>query len=120
MSSHVTADFLLVLHFAFILFVILGGFLVLKWRWVILLHLPSVVWGALVEFQGWICPLTPLEQKFRIAAGEEGYSGGFIQHYLLPVIYPEALTRDIQLAMGAFVIVINLAVYAWIAKRTWG
>jgi len=90
------ADFLVVVHFLFILFVILGGVFALKWRWVMLFHLPSVAWGALIEFQGWLCPLTPLEQKFRIAAGEEGYSGGFIQHYLLPIIYPEALTRDMQ------------------------
>ncbi len=85
------ADFLVVLHLGFILFVILGGFLVQKWRRVLLIHLPAVVWGVLIEFQGWICPLTPLEQKFRMAAGEEGYSGGFIQHYLLPIIYPDAL-----------------------------
>ena len=108
------ADFLVVLHFVFILFVVLGGFLVLKWRWVSLIHFPSAVWGALIEFQGWICPLTPLEQKFRMAASEEGYSGGFIQHYLLAVIYPDGLTRDIQFALGTSVIVINLAVYGWI------
>ena len=108
------ADFLVVLHLGFILFVILGGFLVQKWRWVLLIHLPAVVWGVLIEFQGWICPLTPLEQKFRVAAGEEGYSGGFIQHYLLPIIYPDALTRDTQLVLGACVVFINLAVYGWI------
>ena len=108
------ADFLVVLHFVFILFVVLGGFLVLKWRWIALIHLPSAVWGTLIEFQGWICPLTPLEQKFRMAAGEEGYSGGFIQHYLFAVIYPDALTREMQFALGTFVIVINLVVYSWI------
>jgi len=108
------ADFLVVLHFVFILFVVLGGFLVLKWRWVALIHVPSAVWGTLIEFQGWICPLTPLEQKFRMAAGEESYSGGFIQHYLLAVVYPDALTRELQFALGTSVIVINLAVYGWI------
>lgn len=108
------ADFLVVLHFIFILFVILGGFLVLKWRWVMLLHLPSTTWGAMIEFQGWVCPLTPLEQKFRIAAGEESYSGGFIQYYLLPIIYPGALTRELQFVLGASVIAINLVVYGWI------
>ncbi len=114
MLSHSIADFLVVLHFIFILFVIFGGLLVLKWRWVVLIHLPSAVWGVLVELQGWICPLTPLEQKFRIAAGEKGYSGGFIQHYLLPVIYPDALTRDMQFALAACVVVVNLAIYSWI------
>lgn len=108
------ADILVVLHFVFILFVVLGGFLVLKWRWVMLFHLPAAVWGALIEFQGWICPLTPLEQKFRIAAGEEGYSGGFIQYYLLPIIYPDELTRELQFVLGASVIAINLLIYGWI------
>ncbi len=114
MFSSAMADILVVLHLVFILFVILGGFLVLKWQWLILFHLPSVVWGAFIEFRGWICPLTPLEQKFRAVAGEEGYSGGFIQHYLLPVIYPDALTRDMQFALGTSVVVINLAVYGWV------
>jgi len=109
------ADLLVVVHLAFILFVMLGGLLVLKWRWVMLIHLPSAVWGALLEFQGWVCPLTPLEQKFRVAAGEADYSGGFIQHYLLPVLYPDALTHDMQFVLGISVVVINLLVYGWIA-----
>jgi hypothetical protein len=119
MFLHAMAEFLVVLHFAFILFVVLGGLLALKWRWVILFHLPSVIWGALIEFQGWTCPLTPLEQKLRIAAGEEGYSGGFIQHYLLPVIYPDGLTYDMQLTLGSFVVVVNLAIYGWILIYTY-
>ena len=108
------ADLLVLLHLRFILFVIIGGFLVLKWRWLVLLHLPAAIWGVLIEFQGWMCPLTPLEKRLRQAAGEAGYSGGFIEHYLLPVIYPEALTADIQMTLGGFVILINLVAYAWV------
>jgi len=108
------ADLLVLFHLGFIIFVIIGGFLAVKWRWVLFLHLPAAVWGALIEFQGWLCPLTPLEQRLRQAAGEQGYSGGFIEHYLLPVIYPQALTADIQMALGGFVILINLAAYAWV------
>ena len=111
------ADLLVLLHLGFIIFVIIGGFLVVKWRWVLFLHLPAAVWGALIEFQGWLCPLTPLEQRLRQAAGEKGYSGGFIEHYLLPVIYPEALTADIQMALGGFVILINLVAYAWVSAQ---
>ena len=117
MFSNLMADLLVVLHLAFILFVVLGGFLVLKWRWVAFIHLPSVAWGALIEFQGWVCPLTPWEQKFRIMAGEAESSGGFIQHYLLPVIYPDALTRDWQFVLGASVVAVNLAIYGWVATR---
>jgi len=114
MLYKLSADLLVLLHLGFIIFVIVGGFLVVKWRWLCLLHLPAAVWGALIELQGWLCPLTPLEQRLRLAAGEQGYAGGFVEHYVLPVIYPQALTRDIQLGLGAFVIVINLAAYAWV------
>ena len=102
--ARLAADLLVVIHLGFILFVIGGGFLLLKWRWLVVAHLPAALWGALIEFQGWLCPLTPLEQRLRLAAGEQGYAGGFIQHYLLPVIYPEALTRDIQILLGVAVI----------------
>ncbi|MGD8629138.1 MAG: DUF2784 domain-containing protein [Gammaproteobacteria bacterium] len=105
------ADVLLVLHLAFIVFVMLGGLLLLKWQWFIYLHLPAVAWGILVELQGWLCPLTPLEQDFRMLAGESGYSGGFVQHYLLPIIYPAGLTRDMQTILAASVIVTNLVIY---------
>jgi hypothetical protein len=106
------ADVLLVLHLAFIIFVMLGGLLLLKWRWLIYLHLPAVAWGILVELFGWLCPLTPLEQRFRILAGETGYSGGFVQHYLLPVIYPAGLTREVQILIAISVITINLVIYS--------
>jgi hypothetical protein len=105
------ADVLLVLHLVFIVFVMLGGLLLLKWRWLIYLHLPAVAWGILVELLGWLCPLTPLEQHFRMLAGETGYSGGFVQHYLLPIIYPAGLTREVQIILAIGVISINLVIY---------
>lgn len=89
----------------------LGGLLLLKWRWLIYLHLPAVAWGILVELLGWLCPLTPLEQHFRMLAGETGYSGGFVQHYLLPIIYPAGLTREVQILLAIGVISINLVIY---------
>ena len=109
------ADILVVLHLAFVLFVLLGGLLVYRWpRWA-WLHVPAFAWGAVIEFNGWICPLTPLEQRFRAAAGEGGYSGGFVEHYLLPMLYPEGLTREIQLGLGLLVLGVNAVVYgAWL------
>lgn len=117
MLFRVTADLLVLLHLGFIMFVLLGGFLALRWRWLCLVHLPAVVWGVLIEFQGWICPLTPLENRLRLAAGEAGYSGGFVEHYLLPVIYPEALTVELQMFLGGLVILINLIAYTWVFRR---
>jgi len=111
MLYSVAADFLVILHLAFIVFVLLGGLLQLKWRRLIYLHLPAVVWGILVELQGWLCPLTPLEQHVRRLAGETGYSGGFIQHYLLPLIYPAGLTRELQTLFALCVITVNLVIY---------
>jgi hypothetical protein len=108
------ADLLVMLHFAFILFVVLGGLLVLKRSWVALLHIPSVVWGLLIEWQGWICPLTPLEIHFRVLAGEAGYAGGFIDHYLIPLIYPAGLTRTLQIALGSSLLAINLVIYGYL------
>ena len=111
------ADTLLVLHALFIGFVVLGGLLVFKRRWLIFLHLPAVVWGALIEFRGWLCPLTPWEQTLRQASGEAGYDTGFIEHYLAPLIYPANLHYDMQLLLGSFVIIINLLIYAWMGWR---
>jgi hypothetical protein len=112
MNYSVAADALVIAHLVFIVFVMLGGLLLLKWRWLIYLHLPAVAWGILVELQGWLCPLTPLEQHFRTLAGETGYSGGFVQHYLLPIIYPAGLTREVQFLLAISVITINLVIYA--------
>ena len=112
------ADFIVFIHFSFILFVIFGGFLVLKWRRLIWLHLPAAMWGALIEFAGWICPLTILENRLRSASGGE-YVSGFIEHYIIPIIYPSALTREIQVALGLAVILLNLLVYSKLfLKRT--
>ena len=97
--------------FCFIVFVLIGGIMVFKWRWLIWLHVPAAIWGALIVMVGWICPLTPIENALRQASGGEAYSGCFIERYLVPVIYPSGLNREIFIAMGVFVIVINVIVY---------
>lgn len=112
----IAANLLVVVHLGFVCFVVAGGLLVLKWRWVILVHIPAMLWGALIEFQGWICPLTPLEQQFWQLAGQAGYTGGFIENYLLPILYPAFLQRDIQIILGTVVLLINIAVYGWVIK----
>ena len=117
MIYRVLADFVLVFHLAYICFVVFGALLLLRWPKVAWLHIPAAGWGALIEFNGWICPLTPLEDDLRRRGGEEGYSGGFIEHYLLPLIYPGALTREIQLALGTLVVVLNVALYLFVLRR---
>jgi hypothetical protein len=112
MRYSVAADALVIAHLAFIMFVMLGGLLLLKWPRLIYLHLPAVAWGTLVELRGWLCPLTPLEQHYRTLAGETGYSDSFVQHYLLPLTYPAGLTRDVQTLLAMCVITINLVIYA--------
>lgn len=107
------ADVTVVVHGLFIVFVVFGGLAVARWPRVAWVHIPCAVWGALIEFAGWICPLTPLENHFRRLAGQEGYPGGFIETYLIPLIYPGALTREIQIALGVGVIVVNVAAYGW-------
>ena len=111
MIARVTADLLVVVHFAFIAFVVFGGFLVLKWGRVSILHIPGALWGALIELRGWICPLTPLEIHFREAAGDVGYNGGFIDQYVMPLVYPEGVTRGMQISLGVMILVLNLCVY---------
>ena len=117
MMYGILADAVVLLHFAFILFVLLGGILVLKWRWLAWLHVPAFVWGVLIEFAGWWCPLTPLENWLRRAGGAAGYSTGFIEHYILPVIYPSALTREIQFVLGGGVLLINVVIYIVVLRR---
>src|SRR6266480_3518283 len=104
MLYRIAADAVLVVHFAFVLFALLGGLLVLRTPGLAWLHLPAVVWAAFVEFTGRICPLTPLEVALRQAAGDAGYAGDFLEHYLLAVIYPEGLTHDVQITLGATVL----------------
>jgi hypothetical protein len=117
MAYRLAADFVVGVHFLFIVFVVGGGFLAWRWpglRWV---HVPVAIWGALIEFAGWICPLTPLENAMRRAAGESGYSGGFIEHYIIPVVYPAGLTPAIQVALGIAVLVVNGVAYGVPALR---
>jgi len=111
------ADLLLLAHGAFVLFVVAGGLLVLRWPRVAWLHLPAALWGASIEFTGRICPLTPLEKTWRRAAGETGYQGGFIEHYVTAALYPAGLTRTIQLALGVIVVVLNGWVYWTLWRR---
>jgi hypothetical protein len=108
------ADLVVAVHLAFIVFVVLGGLLVLRRPAIAWLHLPALVWGAGMELTGAICPLTPLENDLRAAAGQAGYPGGFVEHYLLPVIYPAGLTRGVQVALGLGVLAVNAVVYAWL------
>ncbi len=117
MLARVLADATVAFHFAFILFVVFGGALVWRrtaWAW---LHVPAVVWVAWLEFTHATCPLTPLENALRVRAGDAGYAGGFIQHYLEPVIYPGGLTPGIQVVLGALVVAINVVVYALVWRR---
>ena len=109
------ADVLLVIHAAFVLFVVAGGLLVLRWPWLAWLHLPAAVWGAVIEFAGFICPLTPIEKAWRRAAGGAAYQGGFIEHYVTAALYPSGLTRAIQIALGVLVLALN----GWVYWRLW-
>ncbi len=111
------SDFIVLIHFGFILFVILGGLLVIKWKKFIWLHLPAASWGALIEFFGWLCPLTTLENQLRRNNDSEVYLNGFVEQYIIPLIYPEELTRDIQTILGVAVIVINLLIYYVVLKK---
>jgi hypothetical protein len=114
MSYGLLADLVMLTHLVFILFVIGGGLLLLKWPLVAWLHFPAATWGAMIEFMGWPCPLTPLENQFLIQSAGEGYEGDFVAHYLLvPVLYPTGLTRNVQIVLGLLVVVINAAMYAW-------
>lgn len=117
MFYRIAADGLVLFHLLFILFVLFGGLLALKWQRLILLHLPAAAWGVAVEMFHLTCPLTPWENLMRQAAGQTGYAGGFIEHYLWPVIYPAGLTPAIQLGLGSLVLAINLLVYAQLFRR---
>ena len=112
MNWKLIADLLVIGHLAFILFAFLGGILALKWRWIIWGHLPSAAWAALIEFCGWICPLTYLENSLRSRHSGGAYETGFVEHYLIPILYPEGLTRPIQVAVGVAVVALNLGIYA--------
>ena len=111
------ADLLVVAHLLFIVFAFAGGFAVLRWHWLALVHLPVALWATVIELMGWICPLTPLENELRVAAGEAGYSGGFVAHYIVSIIYPAGLTRELQWFLAALVVLVNAAIYAVLLIR---
>jgi Protein of Unknown function (DUF2784) len=112
------ADFVLLLHMAFVLFAALGGFLAFKWRRVAWFHIPAALWAALIEFVGWECPLTPLENWLRRKGGEAGYQTGFIERYLLPLIYPAPVSRTLHVVLGLLVFCVNLAIYWRLWRRS--
>jgi hypothetical protein len=117
MLFRLLADAIVVLHGVFVLFVIAGGVLAIRWPRLAWIHLPCLAWGILIELTGWICPLTPLENALRRRAGEAGYSGGFVEHYVLHALYPEGLTRNVQFVLGGLVAIVNVAVYALLVTR---
>lgn len=117
MLYRVAADGVLFVHFAFVLFVVLGGLLVLRWPKLVWVHVPAALWGVLIEIGGWICPLTPLEVALRRAAGESGYAGDFIEHYVVALLYPDGLTHETQIALAGVVVAVNAAIYGAILRR---
>ena len=117
MGPRTLADLVVLVHFGFILFVVLGDLFVLRWPKLVWLHLPGATWGILIEFFGWVCPLTPLENHWRALGGQAGYSGGFVQHYIVSVIYPEQLTRGAQIVLGTLVLAFNGIVYGRVLHR---
>lgn len=118
MTYRLLADAVLVFHLAFIVFVLLGAFLLRRHPRLVWLHLPAALWGAVIEFRGGVCPLTPLENALRALGGDAGYPGDFIAHYLWPLIYPSGLTRELQIGLGLAVVVINLLAYGrWLQGK---
>ena len=114
------ANLIVMAHLGFVVFVVAGGVAVLRWPRLAWVHLPAVAWGALIEYAGWICPLTPLENALREAGGQAAYAGGFVDHYVIPVLYPEALTRSDQVALGSVVLLLNGIVYWRLARQRGG
>ena len=117
MLAGLAADLVVVLHLAFIVFVVVGGLLVLRWPGVAWAHLPAVVWGIVIEWRGWICPLTPLENHLRERAGQDAYQGGFIDNYVVPLIYPPDMTPATGNMLAVFVLVVNLSIYSFVLWR---
>lgn len=117
MIFRILADATVALHLAFVLFVVGGGLLVLRRPVLAWAHVPAVVWGAWIEFAGWICPLTPLENWFREQGGREAYTSSFVDRYLIPVLYPAALSREIQWLLGGLVLLVNAGVYLAVIRR---
>jgi hypothetical protein len=118
MPYRLLADLVLILHAGFVAFVVLGALLALRWPRIAWIHVPVVLWGAGIEFVGGICPLTPLENHWRRLAGELGYPGGFVEHYIVSALYPDGLTRNVQIVLGALVVVVNVSIYARALRRS--
>ena len=111
------ADAVVLAHAAFVLFVVFGGFLALRWRWMPWIHVPAALWGVLIEYVAWICPLTPLENALRHRAGQTGYAEGFVEHYVIPVLYPVGLTSASRWVLGTFVVLVNAVAYRMVLRR---
>jgi hypothetical protein len=111
------ADAVALFHAAFVIFVVFGSLIVIRWPGVIWIHLPAAMWGAAIEFGGWTCPLTPIENVLRSRAGEAGYAGGFVDHYIFRALYPDGLTPAIRWSLGAFVLIVNALAYGFIWNR---
>jgi hypothetical protein len=114
------ADLVVLIHFMFIIFALAGGFLAWKWRRVLWIHLPAALWAALIEFTGGICPLTPLENRLRAMGGSNTYASDFVEHYLEALIYPVALTRQMQVILGVMIVLVNVGIYAFVWRRSRG
>ena len=119
MYYRIAADLVLVTHFAFVILVVAGGVAVFRYGWLAWIHIPAASWGAFVELTGRICPLTILENILRSGAGQEGYTNSFVEQYIVPVIYPAGLTRNLQFVLAALVVTVNVIIYAAIAIQTW-
>ncbi len=117
MIARFLANFVAMTHFGVVMFIILGGLLVLRWPGLIWVHLPLAIWGVVIELFDWSCPLTPLENYLRKLGGSEGYSGGFVDHYIFPLLYPDGMSRKMQYVVGAIVLVINFAIYTRLFTR---
>lgn len=122
MGYRLLADFVVILHFGFLLFTVLGGLFVFRWRWFPWIHLPAAIWGGFVEMTGRLCPLTALENWLRRTGGGSGYERDFIDRYVVPIVYPPGLTREIQVILGALLVLVNGAIYvmAWRSHRRAG
>jgi hypothetical protein len=117
MIYRLAAELVILVHFAFVAFVVVGAVLVVYRPWVALVHVPAVLWGAATELFGIVCPLTPLEQRLWRLAGESGYAGDFLDHYITSVLYPTGLTRTVQVGLGSALLALNLALYVWAFAR---
>jgi len=112
------ADSVVLVHLMFVGYALFGGLLVLRWKYTIFLHVPALLWGSVVEAKGWICPLTPLENQLRFEAGGAGYAGGFVENYILPVLYPENLSRPDQVLLALFLVTVNVVIYLYVWRSS--